>query len=128
MLRGASADSVSIDAAEVRFTAGIFRIVWNWNILVPFGSGSIAVVSHGAEFLVSYRLSTVQMLVTVTGMICLMGLMIFSETMNAWYEILLVLGGGWLWLFGMNYLIAIVRFPAWLRRGLKKIPGPDLRP
>ena len=42
-LRNAKASTVETTGSYVKFTVGIFRLVGNWNVLVPFGSGSLSV-------------------------------------------------------------------------------------
>lgn len=37
-----------------------------------------------------------------------------------------VAAGGWIWLFGANYLLAMARAPGWLQRELA--PGPPAPP
>lgn len=114
MLDDAGATFVDCEGSEVQFKAGLFRQVWNWNILVPFGSGRIRIETHASSLLLKYRLSTIEMLVAVIAML---GLVWLIAPKLPFSDLVFI----WLWLFGMNYLIAAVRFPLWLQRGLGPI-------
>jgi hypothetical protein len=105
MLDSVDATSVTINGPNVRFTTRLFRLVWNWNILVPFDRGDICVEAKANFLTVRYRLSTGRMLLIVTTMIL---------RQNGPF-----LAVAWIWLFGMNYLIGAIRFPMWLRSGLR---------
>jgi len=48
-LRSVDASKVDIIGNRVTFTAGIFRLVSNWNILVGFGSGDLTVDSAACK-------------------------------------------------------------------------------
>jgi hypothetical protein len=132
LLDDASASSVVTEGSCVAFTAGLFgRGMWNWNILLPFGSGRLWVERRKASLTVKYRFSTVQMLLIVTAMMALVVLLAFPaqpDPGKALAKTLNFAAIGWLWLFGANYLVAMARVPIWLRLGLQKIPDhPDLR-
>ncbi len=96
----------------------------NWNILVPFNSGTFRVEAEDTSARVHYRLSTVRILVAITAVLgLLLGIMIAGSFRHDWLSAAKMLGLGWLWLFGMNYLIGTIRIPIWLKRGLRKIGG-----
>ena len=42
-LRDVDARNVTVDGGRVQFHGGVFRMVSNWNVLVPFGSGELEV-------------------------------------------------------------------------------------
>jgi hypothetical protein len=60
-LRDVDANAIEIDGNTVRFKGGIFRLVTNWNVLVPFGFGDLTINSEPRE--VCYRLSYQQSVV-----------------------------------------------------------------
>jgi hypothetical protein len=105
---------------SIMFRAGIFRLVSGWNILLPFSSGRIDVQDNRDSIHIKYKLSTLELLIGVTLMMIVFLATAshknfnFTMTQRMW---LLVFG--WIWLFGMNYMIGLVRFPRWLRRGLQ---------
>lgn len=97
---------------KITFRGGIFRFVSNWNILVPIGYGEIEILPAS----VKYEFSCAQMLVLTTLMAGVMGMFMLSSvpvfsTFSLVAPLLM-----WLWLFGMNYLIAVVRLPAFVRK------------
>ena len=88
----------------------------NWNILVPVGRGEIEIVP-GKPGTVKYGFSCVQMLILLTLMVGAMSVALISrEGLSAHAIIFLVIG--WLWLFGMNYVISAVRLPRFVRRAV----------
>ena len=111
------ATSIVRTANKVTFRGGIFRLVTNWNILVPVGYGVIG-VQPGNPGSVTYKFSCLEMLVTTTIMVVLMGVFILSSIPISAFSIFAPIFM-WLWLFGMNYLIAMLRLPVFV----KKIAG-----
>ena len=124
MLDDADASSASLDGDKVCFTSGFFRPVGSWNILGPFGSGKIWAEMKGVDTLVvRYRLSTVQLFVTVTGVLGALAIfLLFVSGSSEPGKTLQSLGIGWAWLFGANYVTGLIRFPSWLRRGILEVP------
>jgi len=115
-LRAARATNISRIGNRVVFQGGIFRLVMNWNILVPVGRGEIEIVP-GKPGTVKYGFSCVQMLILLTLMVGAMSVALISrEGLSAHAIIFLVIG--WLWLFGMNYVISAVRLPRFVRRAV----------
>ncbi len=125
MLRAADARTVERDWSSLRFTAGIFRFGMNWNVLDPFGSGTIDVENIASEIRLYYRASIIEMLIITTAMVSVPTLaMLFTalrEGRSPIPDVVWVFAIGWLWLFGVNYVIGWIRFPRWLRTGLQRI-------
>ena len=114
-LARARASDVTCAGNALAFRAGIFRLVFSWNVLVPVGSGAIQ-VHAGTSGIVQYRFSCVQMLIVVSIMMLLLAFLIpRTEPLVLRVGVPVVL---WLWLFGMNYMVASFRLPAFLRRAL----------
>ncbi len=110
------ATNVSRSGNIVTFRAGVFRLVSSWNVLAPVNHGSIE-VQRGSPSTVKYKLSCVEMLVVTTLMAAIAGFAIPSKA-----PALFKLGAPalmWLWLFGMNYLVAAYRLPAFIRRAVR---------
>jgi len=125
MLDAASATEAWTENNQVRFKVSIFRLIWNWNILVPFNAGRFVVVPEDLSLVVRYSLSVLRMFLFVT--LILAALLVFffwqsTDRMEALRTDLPGLGLAWLWLFGVNYLITMIRMPLWLRRGLRRDP------
>ncbi len=124
MLGDAKAKSTSLGGGKVEFIGGFFRAVGNWNILVPFGSGQVWAEMEGADVLVvRYRLSTVQLFVTITGALAALAIfLLFASGFAGLATMFPFFAIGWAWLFGANYVTGLIRFPSWLRRGILEIP------
>jgi len=63
-LRDVKARAVEIEGNHIAFTGGMFRLVSNWNVLVPFGYGDLTVDASTRQ--VHYRLSSRQLVIPVT--------------------------------------------------------------
>lgn len=102
---------------EIEFSGGIFRFVWNTNILVPVSSGKIVVEKTGDLFAVTYELKFLEILLFASTIIPLFfGPVLFTKESIQWYFKIGFLVFAWLWLFGMNYLITIIRFPGFIKK------------
>ena len=128
MAGSSAADNVRIEGNTVHFYAAWFALRWNWNFLAPFDKGQIIVELHRNAIAIRYTLSTVNMLLLITSVLAAIGAFVVWGKPDILKEVRTIapyLGLGWLWLFGMNYLIGMIRAPLWLRRGLRK--DPELR-
>src|SRR6267154_1863974 len=101
--------SVICDGNTITFRGGIFRLVSNWNILVPVNRGVIT-VSSGSRGVVRYNFSCIEMLVFIALWVVLAVSLIPSDKPTFFrFGAPPLLG---LWLFGANYLVAAYRLPA----------------
>jgi len=94
------------------------------NILGPFNAGSFQVETEDTALRVRYRLSTMRLLLFVTGAVgAIAGFDAWIRLAHHedWREAVWVFAAGWLWLFGMNYVIAAIRIPLWLKRELRNL-------
>ena len=123
MLDERGASEVWTEGNTVHFRRALFAggPGGNLNILLPFNSGAFSVEMEDLSLRVRYRLSTLRLMLIVTGMVTILfGFMISSNLKGGenWQSAAGVAGIGWLWLFGMNYLTGMIRIPFWLKRGL----------
>jgi hypothetical protein len=116
-LRSVSASTVEIAGSRVTFTAGIFRMVGNWNVLVPFRSGELSVQSDSC--VVRYTLNCWQLVIVATTMIALIAvfLLVLGGNDALWFLPLM-----WLWLVGGNLAMGIPRFRSSLARAIAGAP------
>ena len=71
LLESARATVIIRQDGSIVFTAGIFRIVTSWNMLVAINYGKIVVKDAGPVVRISYFASTVEMLILTTLMLCI---------------------------------------------------------
>lgn len=103
---------LEVTSDGIYFEAGLLRLVWNTNVLLPFRSGRIWVTGGEDHVSVMYSLSFVQMAAAGT----VLSLMLASMSAGSgWFRTGLVFLGAWLFLVACNYLIGVVRFRAFLR-------------
>jgi hypothetical protein len=124
LLESARASTITRQDGSIVFTAGIFRFVTSWNVLVAINYGKIVIEDAGSVVRISYFAGTVQMLIIVTLMLGIISVWViyndpkgvaFPAQHRLWFAAL-----GWFWLFGGNYFLAALRFPRWLERGLRR--------
>ena len=121
-LRSLDASSVEVLGCNVSFTSGFFRPVSNWNILVPFGSGTLMVDSVARQ--VRYSVDCRQLVLAATIMVGLMSIFVLLSRI---WQMLLAIPFMWLWLVEGNLAIGIPRFEAFLSRTIASTP-PKRRP
>lgn len=116
-LRSVHASTVAIRGNCVAFTGGMFRLVSNWNVLVPFGSGDLAVDADFRQ--VRYRVNIRQLVLIGTAMLGVGGAFILMS--HVWLP-LLFLPLMWLWLVGGNVALGIFRFERFVARAIATAP------
>lgn len=121
-LQGVSARSVQITGHQVSLKGGILRMVDNWNLLVPFGSGAVSVDPIHRRL--CYQLDARQLLVFASALPVLLVFVAVANGGSA--EMLLAALVIWLWLVGGNLLIGIPRFRRFLRKTLTSAPANQI--
>ena len=102
---------------KIEFSAGIFRLVMNWNLLVPITSGTIEYREH--ESCIEYSLSFVELI--VFGIIATFFMILIPLADGAPKEILVIVPFlVWGWLVGMNFLFGISRFGSLIKKCIAK--------
>lgn len=114
-------------ASNVTTTGGqiTYRVAWfrpgttNWNILSTFDRGVVSVRTGPAGLQVDYEVSFRRLffgtVIMVPGFFATMMIGIWRESLA---DALPVLAFMWLWLYGANVLIALARYPEFLRRAV----------
>jgi hypothetical protein len=95
------ADNVRIENNEVRFDNNFFKLINNWNIMVPVDKGILAIKKENRSEIVIEYLFSLKIILILSGIAGII-IAIFSET---WTTGLFA----FLWLGGMNWVIAIIR-------------------
>lgn len=116
-LRAVKASTVEIEGNRVVFTRRMFRLVSNWNVLVPFESGDLTVDPY--KRLVTYRVSIRELVFFGTGVVLVMTLIMAK--LSAWQPILFM-PLMWLWLVVGNLLIGVFQFKGFLARAISNAP------
>lgn len=109
------ASTIAREGSCVLFYVRFFRLVMNTNLLVPVESGAITAEPDGDAIKVTYRLRTVRLCIMTT----VMALAAVAVTLSARLDFEKAVGIGflaWLWLFGGNYIITLVRFRWFVKR------------
>jgi hypothetical protein len=117
-LRHLNARAVEVNQNRVSFTGGIFRLVSNWNVLVPFGFGDLTVDSDARH--IRYRVSFRQVVIGATVMVGIIAGFIWYESRS--WQGLLFIAIGWMWIVGGNRALGISRFEHYLHRVIETAP------
>lgn len=95
------ADNVRIENNEVRFNNHSFKLISNWNIMVPVDKGKLTIKKDKrSEIVIEYQFS-LKIILLISGII---GILIAFFT-RLWTTGLFV----FLWLGAMNWVIAVMR-------------------
>ncbi|MDB5974928.1 MAG: hypothetical protein JWR07_1688 [Nevskia sp.] len=106
------ASGVECRANRITFRGGIFRMVFNWNVLAAVSHGVVDVQS-GSKPMVDYTFYCWEMLAFVMLPILFVVLHTsINESPLVRFGIPVFI---FLWLFGVNYFVARFRLPAFLR-------------
>jgi hypothetical protein len=119
LLRDTKASTVSVHAHLVDFDVRFFRLVSNWNLLVPIDSGRIIVREHERGVEVEYHISLRRWFLVVTGAVAIaycLGRFFAVDPPGGFPLPFLVFL--WMFLFPLNYFIAAQRFSAALRSAI----------
>lgn len=113
---------IKIEHNKVLFKGGFFRPGFKTNVLVPITDGRVEIFRKEEDLVIAYYLNFRQMLVIVTLLVVGgLGLFVFPQSGISITGMIALIVVSWLWLFGMNYLITVFRFPALLRQILKSL-------
>ena len=113
------ASTIAREGSCVLFYVRFLRLVLNTNLLVPIESGAIRAEVEGDAIRLSYCLRTVRLCVIAAAMA--LACAVFAG--SAGFDTVHSVGIGllaWLWLFGGNYLIALVRFRWFVKRCVRE--------
>jgi hypothetical protein len=116
-LKKVKARNVEIQGDRISFNGGMFRAVSNWNILTQIDYGYLEIKEAEDEFIITYFISFGVLFICACALVvCLGGILFIQNTplsLAGWLALLVL---AWLWLFGVNWLVAIARFPPFVER------------
>jgi hypothetical protein len=118
-LQRVRASTIDHADSQVSFTSKLFRFVRRTNLLIPIDSGTIEVELADGSIVLSYRLGMIRNCVLAT----IAALVLVAVTYGARIDLSAAGTIGfmlWLWLFGGNYLITLVRFRWFVKRCLRE--------
>ena len=118
-LREVRAENMRTRGHRVEFTGGMFRIVLRWNLLICISRGSVEMVSDEEGLDVHYGLSFTQAYLVGTIVLAIPStIAVFAGV--PLLAIAIYAGIMWLWMVGMNILIAKARFDHFLRKCIRR--------
>jgi hypothetical protein len=119
-LEDAEPSRVSLYKQQITFRGGPFRLVHNWNILVPITSGNIHFCVEPGRVVVRYRIYFLEAFLFYTLPLCFYAaywIIALRPHAVAFYEVTLVI---WLMLLGLTYFITELRFPCLIREAVER--------
>jgi hypothetical protein len=128
-LRHEKASSITRVEDGVAFHVDMFRFVPSWNILTPFDGGAVWVHARRDSVDVEYEVSLRRLFWITTIMVPLFfGTFLVAVSHFPTVAALPIVGAGWLWIYGGNALIGLLRFRSFLRRALRDMLDPKSPP
>lgn len=119
-LKAEKATSILVTGNRITFKGGLFRFVSGWNILTSVSSGYIEALPTRGGLFVTYYLSFRQLLIVATALgFVFMGDLLREKSLPIIAKIgipIVTL----LFLFGMNFLMTVIRFPSFIERALQR--------
>jgi hypothetical protein len=122
-LRDVRAGAVVIEGSHIAFTGGMFRLVTNWNVLVPFGYGDLTVDAINRQ--IRYRLSSRQLVISATVVSVLIAVFVIvgmTASRGGPWQPILAIPLIWVWIVGGNLATGQWRFQRFLRRAVSTAP------
>ncbi len=116
-LRNASAYDVQIQGTLITFRGGVLRLVSNWNVLGPFGSGEIEV--DPKLRIMRFRLNFTELLIAATVLVILVSVSLLASHNT---KMLAAVPLIWVFLVGVNLLTGIPRFNVFIRKLAQNAP------
>ena len=116
-IRAEKPSNISSNPHQITFSGGFFRFVGNWNLLVTIDYGVIDIVPDNNRLLISYKLRFKGLFILSSLMTIMFAFVIFSSGFT--FQNLAVVAGIWLWFFGGNFIITVVRFHGFVRSASK---------
>ena len=111
---------------SISFNAGPFRLMsgMNFGLLSCITKGEIVIHKYNNSLSAKYDIRFTEILILVTLVVSLIigPLLLLDPAINI-IEALLILGVSWMWLFGGNVVITIIRFPLFVRKTINKRLG-----
>ncbi len=108
------ADDVVLQEGRLTFNSGFFTIRWNFDILTTIDRGVFTIVSEGGKTTITYEIFMYSLFIIVPIMSIAIGLL----SKEIWGGI-----GCFLWLGGMNWIIALTRHGGMFREIVEGIDG-----
>lgn len=108
---------------HLSFTGRILSFGSNWNILAQIDKGYIEILPSADGVVILYKISFKILLVLVSLLLLIFLGSIFASKGGVGLSLtgkIVISVVAWLWLFGMNWLIAVLRFPAFIERVVKQ--------
>ncbi len=107
-----TADDIVIEDEKLTFKSNFFRARWNTNVLGPIERGVFTIIDKGDKTILTYEFFMYRLFIIVTIM------SVFVGTASKGVSIGILC---FLWLGGMNWLIAIIRHKRMLKEIVKGI-------
>ncbi len=103
----------------IEFTGGL-GVMSSFNIFLPISSGTINIKKHQNEIHIEYVLKFTQLLIIVSIVVPVFFGPILIMVAGFNVQTVAFLAFAWLFLFGLNYVSTIIRFPRFIRKQIKQ--------
>ena len=118
LIKAEKPSSFTSNQNHITFTGGVFRFAGSWNLLVSINYGAIDIVQVNNKLLVSYKLWFVELFIFASLITAMFAYLILSSDFSV--QNLGLVAGTWLWFFGGNFIITVIRFHSLVRSASRK--------
>lgn len=120
LLVKAKVSNVFLSNGVLDFDVAMFRGQWSsWNLLNPINKGRIQIDHANGSLQLSYWISFKRIFYLVSIAVLIMGTIAYLQG-TPLSTVALFTIGGWLWLYGMNVVIFLIRFNSLLKSAISE--------
>lgn len=118
-LQKEKAKAVHLEGSTIHFKGG-FQFISSWNLLLPISNGKITLLEQDKQLQAKIHLEFKEILVITSVGVPLFAIFVANKSAYMQLkEIFITIVLGWFWLFGMNYITTIFRFPLFVKKTIK---------
>jgi hypothetical protein len=113
-------NEITSTQSRITFYAGFFRLViGSWNLLTSINYGVIDITPAKNKLLVSYKIWFIELLIVASAMAaCFAFVAVSIGILTDWFSKFVEI---WLWLFGVNFILTIIRFHNLVRSAVDNV-------
>jgi hypothetical protein len=122
-LKKNNSSNVNVSGTTITFDGNLFNSLSNWNVLSMVNDGEIVVNKNDGKVDIKYRVNFVYSFVLSIVIVAIVAVLIFLSSVISRDDNILqniyYIPAVWLIIFGINYMLTIVRLPSFIQRMAK---------
>jgi hypothetical protein len=122
-LKKNNSSNVNVSGTTITFDGNLFNSLSNWNVLSMVNDGEIVLSKDDGKVDIKYRVSFVHSFVLSIAIVAIVSVLIFLSSVisrdNDVLQNIYYMPGFWLVIFGINYMLTIIRLPCFIQGMVK---------